>query len=62
MTAVSVTSLVVVPTTPASAVSTGRPTAVAVAPDGTSYVGFANADGLLVLAPDGAPGGSIATD
>lgn len=62
MTAVAVTSLVAVPTAPASAVSTGRPTAVAVAADGTTYVGFADADGLLVLAPDGSPDGSFALD
>jgi hypothetical protein len=60
VTAVAVASLVVVPTGTASAVSTGRPTAVAVAADGTSYVGFADADGLLVLAPDGTPKGSLA--
>jgi len=58
VTAVAVASLVAVPTGAASAVSTGRPTAVAVAADGTSYVGFADADGLLVLAPDGTPRGS----
>ncbi len=60
MTAVAVASLVAVPTGTASAVSTGRPTAVAVAADGTSYVGFADADGLLVLAPDGTSKGSLA--
>ncbi|GAA4740535.1 hypothetical protein GCM10023350_26230 [Nocardioides endophyticus] len=60
MTAIAVASLVAVPTVTASAVSTGRPTAVAVAADGTSYVGFADADGLLVLAPDGTPKGSLA--
>ncbi|KQW48577.1 hypothetical protein ASC77_07470 [Nocardioides sp. Root1257] len=61
VTAVAVTSLVVVPSDPVGAVSTGRPTAVAVAADGTSYVGFANAAGLLVLAADGSPAGSFAT-
>lgn len=60
MTVVTVASLVAVPTVTASAVSTGQPTAVAVAADGTSYVGFADADGLLVLAPDGTPRGSLA--
>jgi len=60
VTVVTVASLVAVPTVTASAVSTGRPTAVAVAADGTSYVGFADADGLLVLAPDGTPKGSLA--
>jgi len=60
VTAVAVASLVAVPTVTASAVSTGRPTAVAVAADGTSYVGFADSDGLLVLAPDGTPRGSMA--
>jgi hypothetical protein len=62
VTAVAVASLVAVPTAPALAVSTGRPTAIAVAPDGTSYVGFADADGLLVLAPNGSPAGSIALE
>lgn len=49
----------VVPALPASAVSAGRPTAVAVAADGTSYVGFAGADGLVVLAANGKPAGSL---
>jgi hypothetical protein len=60
VTAVTVASLAAVPTQQASAVSTGRPTAVAVAADGTSYVGFADTDGLQVLAPDGRPDGSFA--
>jgi hypothetical protein len=60
VTAVAVASLVAVPTVTASAVSTGRPTAVAIAADGTAYVGFADADGLLVLGPDGTPRGSLA--
>lgn len=44
---------------PAAAVSTGRPVAVAVAADGTSYVGFAAGHRLLRLSPAGAVDGSV---
>ncbi|MGB0098934.1 MAG: hypothetical protein WBP61_01510, partial [Nocardioides sp.] len=47
---------------PAAAVSTGRPTAVAVAADGTSYVGFAGSARLLRLAPTGSVTGSVPLD
>lgn len=51
-----------VPADPAAAVSTGRPIAISVAADGTSYVGFATGGRLLRLAPDGEVAGSIALD
>lgn len=54
VTVVAVAGIAAVPA-PAPAVSGGRPTAIAVADDGTSYVGFADAASLLVLSPSGAP-------
>ncbi|GAW48498.1 uncharacterized protein (Precursor) [Nocardioides sp. PD653] len=54
--------LVVLPPSPAAAVSTGRPTAVTVAADGTSYVGFASGGRLLRITPAGQPDGSVALD
>lgn len=60
--AMVVSGLVVLPSSPAVAVSTGRPVAVAVAKDGTSYVGFASGHRLLRLAPDGTVDGSVPLD
>jgi hypothetical protein len=54
--------LAALPLSTATAVSTGRPIAVAVAADGTSYVGFATAGRLLRLTPAGNPDGSVLLD
>lgn len=54
--------LVVLPSQPATAVTTGRPIAVAAADDGTSYVGYASGGRLLRLDRDGAIAGSVPLD
>jgi hypothetical protein len=59
VTAAVVTSLAGAPSS-ASAVSAARPTTVAVAPDGTAYVGFADAPAVLVLSAAGVVTGSLA--
>ena len=58
----AVAGLVLLPAAPSPAVSTGRPIAVAVASDGTSYVGFATGGRLLRLKPNGDPDGSVPLD
>ena len=54
--------LAALPVAPAAAVSTGRPIAVAVAANGTSYVGFATGGRLLKLTRDGVVSGSVQLD
>ncbi|MBZ5738545.1 hypothetical protein [Nocardioides mangrovi] len=61
-TAVVLVGVLAVPAAPADAVSTGRPIAVAVAADGTSYAGFAAGGRVLRLTPDGDPDGSVTLD
>ncbi|GAB2456031.1 hypothetical protein GCM10027062_40320 [Nocardioides hungaricus] len=61
-TTVVVAGLAVLSPGPAAAVGTGRPVAVAVAADGTSYVGFASGRRLLRLTPAGEVDGSIPLD
>ncbi|WP_395657346.1 hypothetical protein [Nocardioides sp.] len=53
-------ALAVLSPPPAGAVSSGRPIAIAVGTDGTSYVGFASGGKLLRLDADGNPDGSLA--
>lgn len=55
-------ALAVLPSSPADAVSSGRPIAVGVAEDGTSYVGFASGGRLLRLTGDGTADGVLALD
>ncbi len=57
-----VSALLVLPATPAGAVSPGRPIAVGVGPDATSYVGFASGGRLLRLDPAGDHDGSVPLD
>lgn len=54
--------LVALPTSPADAVSTARPIAVAVGDDGTSYAGYAAGGRLLRLDRNGDPAGSVPLD
>ena len=58
----ALTVLPTLPTAPAGAVSAGRPIAIGVGEDGTSYVGFAGGGRLLRLNGDGDPDGVLALD
>ncbi|WP_395690831.1 hypothetical protein [Nocardioides sp.] len=55
-------ALLVLPSSPAAAVSAGRPIAVGVGDDGTAYVGFASGGRLLRLDGDGGVDGSLTLD